>query len=83
MAGSHFAVKANGVILTPNDDGGYVIKNVMTDQVVTVEGVIMGGLIKVANGAAFDNYFVYIANGSTWEQYMPYVADGTNFNLCS
>ena len=38
-AGKNFAVKANGVKVTPDADGVYTIENVIIKQTITVEGV--------------------------------------------
>ena len=83
VAGPSFSVTANGVALSPEDTSEYVIKNISENQEIRVTGVIIGGLVRIANGSGFDDYLVYIANGSTWEQYLPYVADGATFNLHS
>ena len=83
VAGPDFSVTANGKALSPGDAGEYVIKNISANQTVRVSGVIIGGIVRIANGDGFDDYLVYIANGSKWEQYLPYISDGTTFNLHS
>ena len=40
MKGSNFAVKANGSVLTANEDGSYTVENVSADLTITVEGVV-------------------------------------------
>lgn len=83
MPGPNFAVTANGKVLKPGDAGEYVIKNISADQTVRVSGVIIGGIVRIANGNGFDDYLVYIANGSAWEQHLPYISDGASFHLHS
>lgn len=83
VEGPAFSVTANGVALRPEDTGEYVIKNISQNQTIRVTGVIIGGIVRIANGSGFDDYLVYIANGSAWEQYLPYISDGSSFNLHS
>lgn len=83
VAGSGFAVTANGVVLELTEDGVYVIKNVNADQVVEIVGVVIGGLVRIANGSSFDDYIICIANGSSFDQVMPYIANGASFDLYS
>ena len=39
--GENFAVKANDVVLTADENGVYTIENITEDQIVTVEGIIL------------------------------------------
>lgn len=50
---SSFAVKANGEALADSEDGTYTIENLMTDLVITVEGVLPSYTIKVDTSAAY------------------------------
>lgn len=82
MHGDDFAVKAGSDTLTESD-GAYTISNITSNKTVTVAGVVLGGLVWIYDGSAWNAYQPFIYNGSGWEQYMPYVHDGVGWNLCS
>ena len=80
-AGPAFAVKANGVALTPDASGIYTLPNISQDMAVTVEGVTLGGLCYIDNGAGFQGYLAYIDTGTQFVHYLPYVDTGAGWEL--
>ena len=81
IQGAAFAVKANGVALTPDASGIYTLPNISQDMAVTVEGVTLGGLCYIDNGAGFQGYLAYIDTGTQFVHYLPYVDTGAGWEL--
>ena len=64
-AGSGFAVKANGVVLSAVNDV-YTITNIMADQTVTVEGVESNTIVVNIQGTGNSTYCYVTINGTKY-----------------
>lgn len=86
MASDSFAVKAGSTTLSPSSSSGSTYNYsvaINATTTITVTGVMLGGIVRIANGSDWVDYQVYICDGTNWYQYLPYIADGSNWNLYS
>lgn len=81
--GPSFEATASNGTLTDNGDGTWTLSNVTAASTITVTGVELAGLVRIANGSGFEEYQPYIYNGTEWVQYMPYIYSGSAWELYS